>query len=69
MCSSSNWIDKVNFCLLAAQQMLDVKIEFCIYVEKRYLECIEGFKTNYDKVNNVVQLVVLCSQGIKIPRD
>lgn len=49
--------------------MLDVKIEFCIYVERRYLECIEGFKTNYDRANDVVQLVVLCSQGIKIPRD
>ncbi|CAD8117921.1 unnamed protein product [Paramecium sonneborni] len=51
------------------QQIPDVKIEYCIYIDRKYLMEIQALQVNFNTEEDIVQLIAVCSFGIKIPKD
>ncbi|CAD8206862.1 unnamed protein product [Paramecium pentaurelia] len=51
------------------QQIPDVKVEYSFYVDQKYLNEIQVLQDNFNTQENVVQIIAVCSLGIKIPND
>ncbi|KAM3144491.1 hypothetical protein pb186bvf_003360 [Paramecium bursaria] len=52
-----------------SEQLLDIKVEYSLYIDMKYLKEIKQLQDCYNAKDQTVELIILCTPGIKIPRS